>query len=71
MMSGHALLKILIGFAWAMLCSGNILAIFLAALPWVVVTLVTGLELMIAFLQAYVFVLLITLYINDILTFHS
>lgn len=29
------------------------------------------LELLIAFLQSYVFTILVTLYINDVLTFHD
>lgn len=70
MMSGHALLKILIGFAWTLLSSGTIF-IFLFIFPWLIVTAVTFLELLIAFLQAYVFTILVTLYINDVLTFHE
>jgi ATP synthase subunit 6 len=70
MMSGHALLKILIGFSWTMLASGSIMAIF-AIFPWAIVTAVMFLELLIAFLQAYVFTILVTLYINDVLTFHD
>jgi ATP synthase subunit 6 len=69
MMSGHALLKILIGFSWAMLTTGTLMTI-LAVFPWVIVTAVMFLELLIAFLQAYVFSILVTLYINDVLTFH-
>lgn len=38
--------------------------------PWIVVTLVMGLELIIALLQAYVFLVLITLYINDVVLQH-
>lgn len=70
MMSGHALLKILIGFSWALLTSGS-LVMLIAVFPWVIVTAVMFLELLIAFLQAYVFTILITLYIGDVLTFHD
>jgi ATP synthase subunit 6 len=70
MMSGHALLKILIGFAWTLLTSGSLLMI-VAVFPWVIVTAVLFLEFLIAFLQAYVFTILITLYISDVLTFHD
>jgi F-type H+-transporting ATPase subunit a len=70
MMSGHALLKILIGFAWTLLCSGTFMAV-IAVFPWVIVTAVMFLELLIAFLQAYVFTILVTLYINDVITFHD
>jgi ATP synthase subunit 6 len=70
MMSGHALLKILIGFAWSLLTCGSILFL-ISIFPWTIVTLVMFLELLIAFLQAYVFTLLVTLYTNDVLTFHD
>jgi F-type H+-transporting ATPase subunit a len=70
MLSGHALLKILIGFSWALITSGSVMAI-LAVFPWVIVTAIMFLELLIAFLQAYVFTILITLYINDVLNMHD
>ena len=70
MLSGHALLKILIGFSWALLNSGTIMVV-LAVFPWVIVTAIMFLELLIAFLQAYVFTILITLYINDVLNMHD
>jgi len=69
MMAGHTLLKILIGFSWVMLNSQTVL-VFFAALPWVVVTLVMALEFVISLLQAYVFVTLISLYINDVIVLH-
>jgi ATP synthase subunit 6 len=69
MMSGHALLKILIGFSWSLLCSMSLLAV-VAVFPWVIVTAIMFLELLIAFLQAYVFTILVTLYINDVLNMH-
>lgn len=70
MMSGHALLKILIGFSWTLLASGSLMML-LAVFPWAIVTAVMFLELLIAFLQSYVFTILVTLYINDVLTFHD
>jgi len=70
MLSGHALLKILIGFSWALITTGSVMAI-LAVFPWVIVTAIMFLELLIAFLQAYVFTILISLYINDVLNMHD
>lgn len=64
MMSGHALLKILIGFSWNAFIAGAFWFI-LSFLPWLVVTVVIGLELAIAVLQSYVFTILICIYIND------
>ncbi len=69
MMSGHALLKILIGFAWDLLTKGS-LFILVAFLPWVIVTVILFLEALIAFLQAYVFTVLVTIYVNDALVQH-
>lgn len=70
MLSGHALLKILIGFSWALITTGSVMAI-LSVFPWIIVTAIVFLELLIAFLQAYVFTILITLYINDVLNMHD
>lgn len=69
MMSGHALLKILIGFSWSLLAAGSIY-MFLAVFPWIIVTVIMFLEALIAFLQAYVFTILVTIYINDVLVEH-
>lgn len=66
MMSGHTLLKIVAGFAWTMLSLGGIWYL-VHLIPLVVIILVTILELGIAFLQAYVFTILICLYIKDAL----
>jgi F0F1-type ATP synthase membrane subunit a len=64
MMSGHTLLKIIAGFAWTMLSFGGIWYI-LQLFPLLIIMAVTVLELGIAFLQAYVFTILICLYLND------
>lgn len=52
-----------------MLNSNTVLVLFAAA-PWIVVVLIMGLEFIIAMLQAYVFVTLISLYINDCIIGH-
>ncbi len=70
MMSGHALLKILIGFCWTLLISFQPLFMLIAILPWLIVTLILLLEFLIAFLQSYVFVTLLSIYINDVTTSH-
>ncbi len=69
MMSGHCLLKILAGFAWTMLSAGGILGI-IHVLPLVVIFAIVGLELSIAFLQAYVFTVLLCIYLNDAISLH-
>lgn len=69
MMAGHTLLKILTGFGWTMLSMGGLF--FIAGFaPIVVVFGLTGLELGIAFLQAYVFTILSCIYLNDALNLH-
>ena len=69
MMSGHCLLKILAGFSWTMLSSGGILTA-LHIFPIIVIFFIIGLELAIAFLQAYVFCVLFSIYLNDAISLH-
>jgi ATP synthase subunit 6 len=69
MMSGHCLLKILAGFAWTMLSAGGILSV-IHVLPLIVIFAIVGLELSIAFLQAYVFSVLLCIYLNDAISLH-
>jgi F-type H+-transporting ATPase subunit a len=69
MMAGHSLVKILSGFAWTMLSMGGIL--YLAQLaPFLIVFASTGLELGVAILQAYVFTILLCIYLNDVINLH-
>lgn len=69
MMSGHALLKILAGFSWTMSSKGGLL-LLASLLPLAIVFALTGLELAIAFLQAYVFSVLVCIYLNDAIHLH-
>jgi F0F1-type ATP synthase membrane subunit a len=62
MMAGHTLLHILSSFVLMFLNSS--FAIF-ALLPFVLVLAVYVLEFGIAFLQAYVFAILVCIYLND------
>jgi len=52
-----------------MLSSSGFLVI-LHVLPLVVIFAIVGLELAIAFLQAYVFVVLLCIYLNDAISLH-
>lgn len=65
LMSGHTLLKILSSFSWAAV---SFWGIFLV--PIVIIFLITGLELAIAALQAYIFSVLLCIYINDAFNLH-
>lgn len=69
MMAGHTLLKILATFGWKMISFGGIF-LFLQIIPVAIIIAITGLEIAIAFLQAYVWTTLICLYLNDVLHLH-
>ena len=62
MLAGHTLLKVFAGFVVSLGLAG--------ILPLTFVVALTGLEILIAFLQAYVFAILTCLYINDALHLH-
>jgi F-type H+-transporting ATPase subunit a len=64
MLAGHITLQVFAGFI-IMLASAGILGWFGAALPFIMVVLLTALELLVAFLQAYVFAILTCIYLND------
>ena len=69
MMAGHTLVKILSGFAWAMLSVGGVLGVA-SVVPFGVVLALTGLEIGVACLQAYVFTILLCIYLNDAINLH-
>ena len=62
MLAGHTLLKVFAGFVLPL---G-----FLGIVPLAFIVALTGLEILIAFLQAYVFAILTCLYINDAINLH-
>lgn len=62
MMAGHTLLKVIGGFVFTMGVFGVVPLAGLVAL--------TGLELLIAFLQAYIFTILTCVYLNDAIHMH-
>lgn len=63
MLAGHTLLKVFGGFVVS-------LGIYLGWLPLGFIVVLTGLEFLVAFLQAYVFAILSCLYLNDALHLH-
>nr|UNJ18873.1 ATP synthase F0 subunit 6 [Cyanidioschyzonaceae sp. 1 FvB-2021] len=67
--SGHTLLKIIAGFSWTLLLLGGFISL-LCLFPLSILFLLIGLEIGIAFLQAYVFALLVCIYLNDVIEFH-
>lgn len=64
-MSGHTLLKILSLFTWIMMLKKT-LWIFGSLIPLILIFIITGLEITISILQAYVFTILVCIYINDV-----
>ena len=66
MTSGHALLKILAGAGVGAFVSASAAWGGIIILPWIVITLISLLELMIAFLQTYVFVTLVLIYVSEL-----
>jgi len=64
MMAGHTLLHILTSFCFV----GGLPFSFV---PWLLVLAVGLLEFAIAFIQAYVFVILLTIYLNDAINSHA
>jgi ATP synthase subunit 6 len=64
LMAGHSLLKVIVGFSWNMLLVENLKAIAFI-FPLLVLVVLTGLELAVALIQAYVFITLTAIYLND------
>lgn len=62
MLAGHTLLKVIGGFI--------VVLGFFGIMPWAFIVALYALELLVAFLQAYVFTILTCLYINDALHMH-
>ena len=67
MLAGHTILKVIAGFVFGL---GAITFGIGGVLPLALLVALTGLEIVIAFLQAYVFAILTCLYINDALHMH-
>ena len=70
MMAGHTMLKVFGFFVAGMFFSGNLLIAPLGVAPLLFITAFTGLEILVAFLQAYVFAILTCIYLNDAIHMH-
>lgn len=70
MMAGHALLKILISFVFIGFIQGMFL-FFMSLFGFSAVTFIVIMEFLVAFLQIFVFITLIMLYISDLHNVHS
>jgi F-type H+-transporting ATPase subunit a len=69
MTAGHVLMKVFGGFVVSLGAAGGIVA-FASILPMVTNIALTALELLIAVVQAYVFALLTSIYLNDAVNLH-
>ena len=65
MLAGHITLKVFGGFVVMLLGAGTFAA--LSPLPLLMAVALTALEVLVAFLQAYVFTMLTCMYLNDAL----
>lgn len=64
LMAGHTLLKVIVGFSWNLLVLENYNSIFLI-IPLFTLVILFGLELGVALIQSYVFLILTCIYIQD------
>lgn len=69
MMAGHTLLKVIAGFAGTLAFSTGLLQI-VYLVPALILIPLFGLELAVAFIQAFVFSILICIYLNDAISLH-
>lgn len=70
MLAGHTMLKVFAGFVIALGGAGGILT-GLAIAPMLLIVAISALELLVAFLQAYVFAVLTCIYLNEALHLHG
>jgi ATP synthase subunit 6 len=64
LMAGHTLLKVIVGFSWDLLVIKNNIS-FLSIIPLITLVILFGLELGVALIQTYVFIILTCIYIQD------
>lgn len=64
LMAGHTLLKVIAGFSWNLLFLENFISIFLIV-PMITLVILFTLELGVALIQAYVFIILTCIYLQD------
>ena len=69
MLAGHILLHLMASFSWEFI-TGSLIGLLLTPLPLIALSLLFGLEIGVAFIQAYVFVLLTCSYLNDAISLH-
>lgn len=68
-MAGHTLLKVIAGFAFALMSNVGIFFL-LHYVPLLILIPLFGLELGVALIQSFVFSILICIYLNDAINLH-
>jgi len=69
LMAGHTLLKVFAGFSWSLMSLSGVL-FCLQVIPLIILIPLYCLELGVALIQAYVFSLLVCIYLNDAINLH-
>lgn len=69
MMAGHTLLKVIAGFVWSIMSAAGLFSL-VHYIPLVILIILFALETGVAIIQAFVFTVLICIYINDIYNIH-
>ncbi|MCA8888608.1 MAG: F0F1 ATP synthase subunit A [Parvularculaceae bacterium] len=64
MLAGHIILKVFAGFIISLLAAGGVVGA-ISIFPFLGIVAITLLEILVAFLQAYVFAILTCIYLND------
>ena len=67
MLAGHITLKVFAGFIGMLATGLGVFGFLVGILPLTMTVALTALEFLVAFLQAYVFALLTSIYLNDAL----
>lgn len=70
MLAGHTMLQVFAGFVISLGAAGGILSV-LSLGPMVLIVAVMTLEILVGFLQAYVFAILTCIYLNEALHLHN
>lgn len=70
MLAGHTMLKVFAGFVIGLGSAGGVLSAISIA-PMFLIVAVTALEMLVAFLQAYVFAILTCIYLSEALHLHD
>jgi ATP synthase subunit 6 len=70
MVAGHTLMKVIAGFSISLMALSGFLVFPLQFLPYIVIMAILILEFAVSLIQAFVFSLLISIYIHDALNLH-